>query len=66
MIVSVQKATQEAILEDYYKFGYGENVVDPYKVIIYKIIGRCELHKKSLPDVVKTTEDYIWLQVKYH
>lgn len=57
------KATQDAILADYYKFNYGDNVVDPYKILIYKIIGRCELHIKSYPDVIKTTEDYIWLQL---
>lgn len=38
--------------------------MDPYKLILYKIIGRCELNKKSLPDVVATTEDYVWLQVR--
>lgn len=59
----VSKPTQEAILADYYKLEYGEKVIDPYKLIVYKIIGRCELHKKSLPDVIRNTEDYIWLQV---
>ncbi|KAG2214436.1 hypothetical protein INT47_000992, partial [Mucor saturninus] len=59
----VSKDTQESILADYHKFGYGSTKVDPYKLIIYKIIGRCELHKKSFPDVIKTTEDYIWLQL---
>lgn len=57
------KTTQEAILADYHKFEYGEQVVDPYKVLIYKIIGRCELYKKSSSALVQTTEDYIWLQV---
>lgn len=59
----MSKVTREAILADYNRFAYGERVVDPYKIIIYKIIGRCELHIKSLPDTIKTTEDYIWLQV---
>lgn len=65
MYVSTSKATQEAILADYYKFNYGDDVVDPYKILIYKIIGRCELHIKSYPDVIKTTEDYIWLQARF-
>jgi nuclear pore complex protein Nup93 len=63
---TVSKATREAILADYNRFEYGEQVVDSYKIIIYKIIGRCELHKKSFPQLIKTTEDYIWLQVCIH
>lgn len=63
IITSVSKGTQEAILADYHKFGYGEKKVDPYKLILYKILGRCELHNKTFPDVIKSTEDYLWLQV---
>lgn len=61
---SVSKATQESILADYNRFEYGEPIIDPYKIIIYKIIGRCDLHRKSSIDIIKTTEDYIWFQVK--
>lgn len=60
---TVSPATQRAILADYNKFEYGEHVVDPYKLILYKIMGRCELHKKSQPDIIRTVEDFIWLQV---
>ncbi|KAI8644553.1 Nup93/Nic96-domain-containing protein [Parasitella parasitica] len=59
----VSKATQEAILADYHTLEYGEQAVDPFKVILYKILGRCELHKKTLFEVIHTTEDYIWLQL---
>ncbi|EEB05098.1 nucleoporin Nic96 [Schizosaccharomyces japonicus yFS275] len=37
---------------------------DPYKFALYKIIGRCELSKRSLPYVCSVTEDYLWLQLK--
>ncbi|KAJ1921877.1 nuclear pore complex subunit [Mycoemilia scoparia] len=37
--------------------------IDPYKFAIYKILGRCELQKKSTPHVIRTTEDYLWLQL---
>ncbi|GAA5803362.1 hypothetical protein HPULCUR_008841 [Helicostylum pulchrum] len=59
----VSRSSQEAILADYYRFGYGDENADPFKVVIYKILGRCELHNKNSPDVIKTTEDYIWLQL---
>lgn len=35
---------------------------DPYKLACYKIIGRCELSKKSLDRVPLDQEDWIWLQ----
>ncbi|KAJ3130489.1 hypothetical protein HK098_000063 [Nowakowskiella sp. JEL0407] len=37
---------------------------DAFKVALYKIIGRAELAKKSLlPEVMATTEDYLWVQL---
>lgn len=36
---------------------------DPYKLTLLKIIGRCDLVRKSLPDVIQTSEDYLWLQL---
>ncbi|KAI9315892.1 Nup93/Nic96-domain-containing protein [Dichotomocladium elegans] len=59
----LRKATRDAVLADYQQLEYGQRTVDPYKLIIYKIIGRCELSKKSNQDVIKSTEDYMWLQL---
>lgn len=36
---------------------------DPYKYALYKIIGRCELSKKSFPGVIDTTEDWLWIHL---
>jgi nuclear pore complex protein Nup93 len=36
---------------------------DPFKMALLKILGRCDLAKKTLPDVILTTQDYIWLQL---
>ncbi len=36
---------------------------DPYKMAMLKIIGRCDLSKKIVADVIVTTQDYIWLQL---
>ena len=39
-----------------------ENSVDPYRMACYKIIGRCDLSKRSLDIVGQGIEDWIWLQ----
>ncbi|KAI9802922.1 MAG: hypothetical protein M1825_002153 [Sarcosagium campestre] len=36
--------------------------VDPYRMACYKIIGRCDLNKKSLDSIDRGVEDWIWLQ----
>jgi hypothetical protein len=42
---------------------HGAQPTDPFKLLLYKIVGRCELHLKALDGVVTTIEDYIWLQL---
>ncbi|KAF3308580.1 hypothetical protein TWF173_001113 [Orbilia oligospora] len=37
--------------------------MDPYKHACYKIIGRCELQKRVLQDILPTAEDWMWLQL---
>ena len=39
-----------------------ENSLDPYRAACYKIIGRCELSKRSLDNISQGVEDWIWLQ----
>ncbi|KAG1053251.1 hypothetical protein G6F43_004655 [Rhizopus delemar] len=58
----VSKTTHDEILADYYVFEYGEQKADPYKSLVYKIIGRCELNKKTTR-IMKNQEDYLWLQL---
>jgi nuclear pore complex protein Nup93 len=36
--------------------------VDPYRMACYKVIGRCELTKRSLEHISQGVEDWIWLQ----
>lgn len=36
---------------------------DPYKMTLLKILGRCDLSKKTVSEVITTTQDYIWLQL---
>jgi len=39
-----------------------EDSIDPYRMVCYKIIGRCELQKRSLDGVTNDMMDWIWLQ----
>lgn len=36
---------------------------DPFKYAVHKLIGRQEIHKKNIPEVIVTTEDWMWLQL---
>ncbi|MCJ1401087.1 hypothetical protein MMC11_004299 [Xylographa trunciseda] len=39
-----------------------ENSLDPYRMACYKIIGRCELGKRSIDNISQGVEDWMWLQ----
>ncbi|KAF9950637.1 hypothetical protein BGZ65_006474, partial [Modicella reniformis] len=55
--------TQERLLSDFnQRIRYSSDTVDPYKLTLYKIVGRCELAKRSTP-VIGALEDFIWLQL---
>ncbi|KAI9029295.1 Nup93/Nic96-domain-containing protein [Hyaloraphidium curvatum] len=43
----------------------GNQLGDPFKLAVYKILGRCELNRKMIPGpfVILGTEDYLWLQL---
>ncbi|KAI8075008.1 Nup93/Nic96-domain-containing protein [Gongronella butleri] len=36
---------------------------DPYKLLLMKVVGRCDLADTHVPRIVSTTEDYLWLQL---
>jgi len=35
---------------------------DPYRLACYKIVGRCEINKRSLEPIKENMDDWIWLQ----
>ena len=39
-----------------------ENTLDPYRMACYKIVGRCELNKRSIDGISQGVEDWTWLQ----
>jgi nuclear pore complex protein Nup93 len=36
---------------------------DPYRLALLKVFGRCELARRSLPEIITSSEDYLWLQL---
>ena len=36
--------------------------IDPFRIACYKIIGRCELSKRSLDHAINGVDDWLWLQ----
>ncbi|KAK9450497.1 Nup93/Nic96-domain-containing protein [Limtongia smithiae] len=36
---------------------------DPYKYALYKLLGRCDLARKTFPDVLLVAEDWMWAQL---
>ncbi|KAF1812971.1 putative nuclear pore protein [Eremomyces bilateralis CBS 781.70] len=41
---------------------YPTEQVDPYRMACYKVIGRIELERRTLPNINMSHEDWIWLQ----
>lgn len=39
-----------------------ENTIDPYRLACLKILGRCELNKRSLDGLNQSVDDWVWLQ----
>ena len=39
-----------------------EDTIDPYRMVCYKIIGRCELQKRTLDAITNDMNDWLWLQ----
>ncbi|KAG0141236.1 hypothetical protein CROQUDRAFT_664119 [Cronartium quercuum f. sp. fusiforme G11] len=37
--------------------------VDPFKLAVYKIIGRVEIQRRNVPVAIASMEDWIWLQL---
>ena len=61
---TLSASMQERLLSDFnQRIRYSSDSVDPYKLTLYKIIGRCELNKRTTP-VIGALEDFIWLQVR--
>ncbi|KAI8089516.1 Nup93/Nic96-domain-containing protein [Halteromyces radiatus] len=59
---TLQRSHSVAVLAEYEQMKYGNEIVDPYKLLLYKVIGRCEVDK-TLPTIIRSSEDYLWLQL---
>ncbi|KAG0348404.1 hypothetical protein BG004_005245 [Podila humilis] len=60
---SLAPEQRERLLSDFnQRIRYSSETVDPYKLTMYKIVGRCEVAKKTT-SVMMAAEDFIWLQL---
>ncbi|KAI7163410.1 NIC-domain-containing protein [Hortaea werneckii] len=39
-----------------------EDSIDPYRMMCYKVIGRCDLQRRSLDNITNDMMDWLWLQ----
>ncbi|CCU82433.1 nucleoporin-interacting protein NIC96 [Blumeria hordei DH14] len=39
------------------------NSIDPYRMVCYKIVGRCDLKQRHLENIPQSVEDFAWVQV---
>lgn len=39
-----------------------EDSIDPYRMMCYKVIGRCEITRRSLDNITNDMMDWLWLQ----
>ncbi|KAF9482410.1 nucleoporin-interacting protein NIC96 [Pholiota conissans] len=39
------------------------STADPFKLALYKLMGRLDPHRRSVPQVTTTTEDWLWFQL---
>lgn len=39
-----------------------EDSIDPYRMLCYKVIGRCDVHRRSLDGITNDMNDWTWLQ----
>lgn len=44
-------------------FKHSNREIDPFRYATYKILGRCDLARKSLPSITLSIEDWIWLHL---
>ncbi|KAF2843260.1 NIC-domain-containing protein [Patellaria atrata CBS 101060] len=59
----IESATQRKIENEYQSQAKNaEQNIDPYRQACYKIIGRCDLGKRSLEGINQGLDDWLWLQ----
>lgn len=39
------------------------STTDPFKLALYKLMGKIDPTKRTVPDITITTEDWLWFQL---
>ncbi|KAK9454541.1 Nup93/Nic96-domain-containing protein [Dipodascopsis uninucleata] len=48
---------------NYHLKAYDPKTDDPYKYALYKLLGRCDLARKNIPEILLVAEDWMWVQL---
>ncbi|KAI9481514.1 MAG: Nup93/Nic96-domain-containing protein [Benjaminiella poitrasii] len=59
----LSEESRKKVFTQYRIMKYGNKAVDPVKILLYQILGRCELNSTYPCEVISTIEDYIWLRL---
>jgi nuclear pore complex protein Nup93 len=62
-IPRLPKAHREHLQTVYNTHMLHSSTADPFKLALYKLMGKLEPSRRNVPQVTTTTEDWIWLQL---
>ena len=61
-LISISEQSRNQVERQYQTMKYSTRDPDPFKMLLYKIVGRCELENKG-EDAICILEDALWLQL---
>ena len=62
-IISLPKPHRDHVQAIYNAHMLHSTSVDPFKLALYKLMGKLDPSKRSVPLVTATTEDWLWFQL---
>ena len=62
-IISLPKPHRDHVQAIYNAHMLHSSSVDPFKLALYKLMGKLDSSKRNVPLVTATTEDWLWFQL---
>ncbi|KAL0093924.1 Nup93/Nic96-domain-containing protein [Phycomyces blakesleeanus] len=59
----LSQATRKEIEYEHMLLKNNGNSVDPYKLALYKLLGRCDIYEDHVNGAINTLEDFMWFQL---
>jgi len=63
VLLSLPKPHRDHLQSVYNAHILHSGTADPFKLALYKLMGRLEPSRRSVPQVTTTTEDWLWYQL---